>query len=170
MMRALLTATLLLLLSACATTPAPIARGPFTSVSLKQALSNETVGSRVRWGGMIVSVAPLKTESCFEILSRPLERDGEPQPTDQTEGRFIACGAGFYDPAAYPAGREITFVGSVLPPAACKIGAYEFSCPRVAIETLYLWPKREPYSYRYYDYRYDPFWSPWPYRHPYWHY
>ena len=166
MIRALLTASLLLLLAACAATPTPIARGPFTPVSLKQALSNEAVGSRVRWGGMIISVAPLKTESCFEILSRPLDSDGEPKQTDQTEGRFIACGAGFYDPAAYPAGREITFVGSVQAPAECKIDAYEFSCPRLAIESLHLWPKLEPHYYRYYD----PFWGPWPYRYPYWLY
>jgi outer membrane lipoprotein len=166
MIRALLAASLLLQLTACATTPAPIAKGPFTPVSLKQALSNEAVGSRVRWGGMIVSVAPLKTESCFEILSRPLDSDGEPKQTDQTEGRFIACGAGFYDPAAYPSGREITFVGSVQAPAECKIGTYEFSCPRLAIESLHLWPKLESHYYRYYD----PFWGPWPYRYPYWLY
>jgi outer membrane lipoprotein len=166
MIRALLAASLLLQLTACATMPAPIAKGPFTPVSLKQALSNEAVGSRVRWGGMIVSVAPLKTESCFEILSRPLDSDGEPKQTDQTEGRFIACGAGFYDPAAYPSGREITFVGSVQAPAECKIGTYEFSCPRLAIESLHLWPKLESHYYRYYD----PFWGPWPYRYPYWLY
>jgi outer membrane lipoprotein len=166
MTRTLLAATLPLLLAACATTPAPIARGPFTPLSLKQALSNEAVGSRVRWGGMIISVAPLKTESCFEILSRPLNSDGEPKRTDQTEGRFIACGARFYDPAAYPAGREITFVGNVQAPAECKIGPYEFSCPRIAIESLHLWPKLEPYYYRYYD----PYWGSWPYRYPYWPY
>jgi len=89
MIRALLATALLLLLTACATTPTAISRGPFSPVSLKQALSNEAEGSRVRWGGMIVSVAPLKTESCFEILSRPLDSDGEPKQTDQTEGRFI---------------------------------------------------------------------------------
>jgi outer membrane lipoprotein len=153
-------------LAACATTPLPIAQGPFASLSLKQALSGEAVGSRVRWGGMIISVAPLKTESCFEILSRPLDSDGEPKQTDQTEGRFIACGTGFYDPAAYPAGREITLVGRVQAAASCKIGTVEFSCPRIAIESLHLWPKLEPYYYR----CYDPFWGPWPYRHPYWPY
>lgn len=163
MIRALLATALLPLLTACATMPAPIDNGPFTPISLKQALSNEAVGSRVRWGGMIVSVAPLKTESCFEILSRPLDIYGEPNQTDQTEGRFIACGAGYYDPAAYPVGREITFVGSVQAPAECKIGTYEFSCPRLAIETLHLWPKLEPYYYRFFD----PYWGPRPYRSPY---
>jgi len=165
MIRALLSAALLLLLTACATTPSPIARGPFTPLSLKQALSSEAAGSRVRWGGMLISVAPLKAESCFEVLSRPLDSDGAPKQTDQTEGRFITCGAGFYDPAAYPAGREITFIGSVQAPAACMIGAVEFGCPRLAIESLYLWPKPEPRHYYY-----DPFWGPWPYRYPYWRY
>ena len=166
MIRALLAAALPLLLTACATTPSPIARGPFAPLSLKQAESSEAAGSRVRWGGIIISVAPLKTETCFEILSRPLDSGGEPKRTDQTEGRFIACGTGFYDPAAYPAGREITFVGSVQATSACRIGTYEFSCPRLAIESLYLWPKPEPYYFRYYA----PFWGPWPYRHPYWPY
>lgn len=166
MTRALFATTLLLVLSACATTPAPIARGPFTPLTLKQAQTGEAAGSRVRWGGMIISVAPLKTETCFEVLSRPLDSDGEPQRTDQTEGRFIACGAGIYDPAAYPAGRAITFVGSVQAATVCKIGTVEIACPRLAIESLYLWPKLEP-RYYYYDPFYDPFWGPWPYRYPY---
>lgn len=167
MPRALPAAALLLLLAACATTPAPIAQGPFTPLTLKQAQTGEAAGSRVRWGGVIISVAPLKTETCFEVLSRPLDSDGEPRRTDQTEGRFIACGTGFYDPAAYPAGREITFVGSVQAATVCRIGATEFGCPRLAIESIYLWPKPEP---RYYYY--DPFWDPWPYRYryPYWPY
>ncbi|MGE5027440.1 MAG: Slp family lipoprotein [Betaproteobacteria bacterium] len=166
MIRALLATASLLLLTACATTPTPISRGPFTPLSLKQAQSGEAAGSRVRWGGMIISVAPQKSETCFEVLSRPLDGDGEPKPTDQTEGRFIACGTGFYDPAAYPAGREITFVGSVQSSTVCKIGTVDFSCPSLAIESLYLWPKPEP-RYYYYDPFYDPFWGPWPYRYPY---
>lgn len=169
MIRALLATAFLLLLTACATTPSPIAQGPFTPLSLKQAQTSEAAGSRVRWGGMIISVAPHKTETCFEVLSRLLDSDGEPKRTDQTEGRFIACGTGFYDPAAYPAGRDITFVGSVQAATVCRIGAVEFSCPRLAIESLYLWPKLEP-RYYYYDPFYDPYWGPWPYRYRYWPY
>lgn len=167
MIRPLLCALPLLLLTACATVPPSIARGPFAPISPQQAQTSEMTGTRVRWGGMIISVVPLKSETCFEVLSRPLDSDGEPQSTDQTEGRFMACGSGFYDPAAYPSGRKITFVGSVQAPAECKIGEYTLRCPRLAIESLHLWPKLEPYYY--YQY-YDPFWGSWPYRHPYWPY
>lgn len=164
MIRSVLAATLLLLLSACATTPAPIAQGPFAPLALKQADKDEAAGTRVRWGGIIISVTPLKDKTCFEVLSRPLGSGGEPKRTDRTEGRFVACGAGFYDPAAYPAGREMTFVGTVQAPTVCRIGEYEHRCPRLEIESLHLWPKEEFYAPHYYC---DPFWGPpWPYRYP----
>lgn len=169
MIRPLLSATLLLLLTACATVPPSISRGPFSPVSLKQAQTGEIKGTRVRWGGMIISVAPLKSGTCFEVLSRPLDSSGEPQRTDLTEGRFMACSTEFYDPAAYPAGRSITFVGTLQAPTECKIGEYALRCPRLEIESLYLWPRLETYNY-YYPYYYDPFWGSWPYRHPYWRY
>lgn len=155
---------LALLLSACATTPRPIAGGPFAVVSQQEAQAGRAAESRVRWGGTIINVTPVPNETCFEVLSRPLDTEGEPLDTDQTEGRFIACRAGFLDPAAYPAGRGITFVGTLRPPAECKIGAHQFRCARLTIESLYLWPKRVVR----YPYYFDPFWDPWPYRHPYW--
>lgn len=168
MNRLILSTALLLLLTACATVPPSIDRGPFSSVPLKQAQTGETTGTRVRWGGMIISVAPSKSGTCFEVLSRPLDSSGEPQRTDQTEGRFMACSKDFYDPAAYPAGRSITFVGTLQAPAECKIGEYAQPCPRLEIESFHLWPKLEPYNY-YYPY-YDPFWGSRPYRYPYWMY
>lgn len=137
-----LAAVVLLVLPSCATSPLPIAQGQLAPLSLQQAQASESVGARVRWGGMIVSVMPLKSETCFEVLSRPLDGNGEPEPTDQTQGRFIACGTGLHDPAAFPAGREITFVGSVHSVARCKIGEFDQHCPRIAFESHHLWPKR----------------------------
>jgi outer membrane lipoprotein len=156
-----------LLFAGCATAPAYITTGPFSAFTPQTAQEAKAVGERVRWGGTIISVTPLKAETCFEILSRPLDSDGEPKSTDATEGRFLACGAGFYDPAAYPAGRSLTVVGKIQPATTCKVGEYSYPCPRVAIESLYLWPQRQ-YYYPY-PYYYDPFWDPyWPYyRHRY---
>lgn len=159
---------LALLLSACATTPRPIVTGPIAIVSQPEAQGGRAVESRVRWGGTIISVTPVPNETCFEVLSRPLDAEGEPLDTDRTEGRFIACRAGFLDPAAYPAGRGITFVGTVRPPIECKIGAHQFRCAGLKVEALYLWPKRVVHTPYYFDPFWDPWPNPWPYGHPYW--
>lgn len=164
MTRTLYSLAPLLLLAACATAPLPAAKGQVSELTLQQAQTKEAVGTRVRWGGMIVSVMPLKSESCFEVLSRPLDSGGEPRLTDQTDGRFIACGAEFRDPAAYPAGRAISFVGTVQAATTCRIGEFDQRCPRLTIESLYLWPQVQPH------YHYDPLWGPRPMRFRYWPY
>ncbi len=161
MSRSLLSLALLFLLASCATTPLPVAQGQLSQLTLRQAQASESMGTRVRWGGMIVSVMPLKNETCFEVLSRALDSGGEPKLTDQTEGRFLACGTEFRDPAAFPAGRAISFVGTIQATVTCKIGEFDQRCPRITIESLYLWPQAQPTYY-------DPFWGPRPffrYRH-----
>lgn len=157
-----------LVLVGCATVPVPLTRGPFADLTPKTALESGTIGQKVRWGGEIVSASPRPKETCFEILSRPLDGEARPKQTDETYGRFLGCADGFYDPAAYPANREITVVGTVQPAVTLRIGEYEYHAPRVEIRQLYLWPKWEvvAYPYRYYD----PFWDPWRYPWPYYRY
>lgn len=153
----------LLGLGACITTP-PLAvnEGVFATAPMSAAAGKGAVGKRVKWGGIIISVAPGQKETCLEILSRPLDSDGEPLAVDATEGRFIACSPPLNDPAALPLGRRLTVAGTVQSPVACKIGNYEGRCPRVDIEALHLWPKRQYTPWPCY---YDPFWG--PYRYPY---
>lgn len=169
MLRFLLILFIPLLFAGCATVPTALEGGPFADLTPKAALESEATGQRVRWGGSIVSVAPRRTETCFEILSRPLDGQSRPKQIDETYGRFLACASGFYDPAAYPIGREMTVIGTVQSPATLKIGEYEYRAPRVEVQRLYLWPKREiAYPSRYYDPFWDPWWGPWPYyRYPY---
>jgi outer membrane lipoprotein len=61
---------------------------------------------------------------------------------DRSEGRFIACRAGFYDPAVFTAGREVTIAGTVTGFEARRIGDYDYRYPRVAADVIYLWPER----------------------------
>lgn len=155
-----------LTLAACATLPLPINEGVFSGETPLSALEQDAIGQRVRWGGAIISVAPSRAETCFEILSRPLDHEGEPRQVDATEGRFVACSGQFFDPAAYPNGRHLTVSGTVQAPVTCKIGDYERRCSRIKIEALHLWAKRE---YPRGPYYYDPFWGsrhawPWHYR------
>jgi outer membrane lipoprotein len=154
---------LALALAGCAATPRQLAVGPFDELTVAEAQRREAAGARVRWGGVIVGVTPRKEDTCIEVGSRRLDRQGRPQRGDESEGRFLACAPGFYDPAVYAKGRALTVVGTLRESVVRKIGEYDYTYPVVAAEQVHLWPKRprvQP-SYLYYD----PFWGPyWPYR------
>jgi outer membrane lipoprotein len=166
-----------LVLTACPAPP-PAITNDFAPIDPAEVREQRIVGERVRWGGLIVSVQPAEAETCFEILHRPLDAQARPRITDTTGGRFLACAPGFYDPAAYPAGREITATGVLQEPATLRIGEFRYQAPRVQIERLHLWPERVarvPPYYRdpFWDpwYRWDPWypWHRWPYRSPFHH-
>lgn len=152
----------ILLASGCASTPEPL-RGEFPAVNPQQAQTESTTGQRVRWGGEIISATPRQNETCMEILGRALENDtARPVTSDNTQGRFIACAPGFYDPGVYAKGREITVVGTLGEPVSQKIGEYDYRYPHVAVEQLYLWAERLDYNGYpggppYYGPFYDPF-------------
>jgi outer membrane lipoprotein len=147
----------LLVPSACARPPGGL-RGSFAPVAPRDALERGSVGERVRWGGKIVSTNPGKDSTCFEILSKPLDRQARPVDTDETFGRFVACAAGFYDPAVYAPGREVTVVGTLAAPTSRQVGEYEYRYPVVQAETVHLWPRRRDYVV--YDPWHDPWWGP----------
>lgn len=149
-----------LLLAACASTPPPLAGGPFAEVGHEQALGEEGLGAEVRWGGSIVTVTPEEQQTCFEVISHPLDRRGRPRDTDTTAGRFLACAEGFFDPAIYTYGREVTVVGRVVAPETGKVGGYTYRYPRLAAETVYLWPERLADDWG--GYYWGPYWYPYP--------
>ena len=157
-------------LCGCAAPPAVLSGGVFSAVTVQDAQVRDLGGERVRWGGSIVATTPGKDETCFEVVSRPLDREARPRYTDESDGRFLACAPGFFDPAVYSTGREISVVGTLQTVTLGKIGEYDYRYPRVAAEHIFLWPKREaaqayyvaepwvgPFWYPY------PYWGPWPY-------
>jgi len=141
------------LLAGCATAPKPL-QGSFASQSPQQAAAS---GERVRWGGSVIEVEPQATRTCFQVLGRPLASNGRSHEVDASEGRFLACRAGFYDPAVFTAGREVTVVGSADGSESRTVGDYPLDLPRVAAEAIHLWPQRVDTRYRYAPYH---FWSP----------
>jgi outer membrane lipoprotein len=156
----------LLALSGCAIVPTPIAGKDFAAVTPQQATAQNAHGTRVRWGGEIIKVEPKSDETCFEVLSRSLYADARPNRRDESDGRFIACGHGFYDPEVYKKGRDLTITGAVGGTEQRLVGQHEYTYARVDADGVYLWPKRV-YPQPYYDpwgpSFYDPFWGP-----PYW--
>jgi outer membrane lipoprotein len=129
------------LLSACVTTPRPL-QGEYAAVLPAQAASQGNTGTRVRWGGQVVAVHNEAARSCFEVVGKTLSADGRPQMRDRSEGRFIACRTGFYDPAVFTAGREVTIGGTVSGFENRRIGDYDYRYPLVDAEVVYLWPER----------------------------
>ncbi len=160
---------LLALVSACATAPEPL-RGEFSGVTPQTA--QNAVGQHVRWGGKLIKTTPGRSETCFEILSYPLNENARPIEGDNTQGRFITCAPGFYDPDVYANGRAVTVVGTVSTPINGKVGDYDYRYPQVAAQTVRLWPV-QPKVYAAPPY-YDPFFDPFypfgygPYRHRHW--
>ena len=148
-----------LALGACATVPKPL-EGTFNDVSTANAQQGGAPGAKVRWGGEIIKTEPGPQQTCFFVLSEPL--DSQARPTGgrdgQTQGRFVACRDGFYDPEVFTRGREITVTGTVHGAVSQKVGDFDYAYPRVEADVVYLWPKQV--AYRYPPGYYDPFWGP----------
>jgi outer membrane lipoprotein len=138
-------------LAGCARPPAAL-QGTYPPLTVADAQRQAGVGERVRWGGEIVNATPEAAQTCFEIVSKTLDREARPGGGDDSFGRFLACAPGFYDPAIYAVGRDVTVVGAVQPMASGKVGDADYSFAKVQAETVYLWPKRElvrPVAYPY---------------------
>lgn len=156
-LRAFTTLTLaatILALAGCATAPKPL-RGEFSPLVPAQAAASGQVGDLIRWGGRIIAVTPTPQETCFEILGRELSNKARPVlKADQSQGRFLACRAGFYDPAIFTTERDVTITGRITGFETRQIGEYEYRYPQIAAEVIYLWPQLSEQR-AYYN---DPFW------------
>jgi len=148
-----------LTLSACTSIPEQL-KGEYTPLS-PEVTSEKDMETPVRWGGVLLETRPESDFTCFEILSKTLEKSMRPKNSDQSSGRFIACKPGFYDPEVFEKGREVTLTGNVIHIDIRKVGEYDYHFPVVDIEFLSLWPKRR--NVNHYDF-YGP------YRPYYWHY
>lgn len=152
-------------LAGCATAPKPL-QGSFAPLAPAQASDSQAVGDAVRWGGRIVKVMPDARATCFEILGRDLSSSARPTrlDTDVSNGRFIACRSGFYDPEIFTDEREVTVTGRIEGYEMRPIGEYEYRYPRVAADVIYLWPERraDPFYYQHPS-PFFPMYRPWGY-------
>lgn len=144
-----------LALGACATAPKPL-QGEFATSNPQD---SAPAGATVRWGGEIITVEPKPDATCFQILARDLYASARPRPGDTSRGRFLACRGGFYDPAVFTVGRDVTVVGALAGTESRRIGEFDYPLPRVDANVVYLWPERPLYDHHYY-YRPDPFFYP----------
>lgn len=150
---------LALSLVSCATTPPePLAGNDFMPILPHTAQSDpRVVGTKVRWGGIITRVKPGKSDTCFHIVSHTLDDSGRPLDDDRSDGRFIACANGFFDPTIYAVKRQITVIGILQVPSIGHVGDMSYVYPRVAASVVYLWPKDSPNTP--YEMGMDPYWN-----------
>jgi len=162
-----LTAITVTLVAACTSIPTQL-QGEYAEVSPAD-VQPDVFGSSVRWGGVLVDTRNEKDRTCFEVLSRELDRSMRPRPEDRTAGRFIACTSGFHDPEIYANGREVTITGQIKNVETRKIEEFDYRYPVLEITDLVLWEERDDVIV--YDGFYDPFYYSyfwWGY--PYWGY
>ena len=151
----------LLLMSGCTTIPEQL-KGEYSPLTPDQT-TDKDLQTPIRWGGVILETRPEDNYTCFEILSRELEKSMRPENTDQAHGRFIACKPGFYDPEVFEKEREVTLTGKIIHIDVRKVGEFDYHFPVVDIEFMSLWPKRRPRVYYNYFGPYDPFYWHYPY-------
>jgi len=150
-----------LLISACTTIPEQL-EGEYTSLNPENATEKE-IGTPIRWGGVVLETRPEVNHTCFEILSKQLEKSMRPANEDQSSGRFVACKRGFYDPEVFEKGREVTVIGKLIHIDVRKVGEYDYHFPVLDIEFMSLWPERRARAH--YDYygAYRPYYWHYPY-------
>ena len=122
--RPLTLVTAIALLGGCATIPKPL-EGTYTDVSTASAAQGGASGTRVRWGGEIIKTEPGPQQTCFYLLSRPLDSQARPilRNAGESQGRFVACREGFYDPEVFIRGRELTVTGTLHGIVSEKVGS-----------------------------------------------
>ncbi len=149
-----------LLLAGCSSTPEAL-KGAYPDLA-PEATTARDIGRDVRWGGVILDAMPDPQQTCFEVLSRDLDRSFRPRAEDLTEGRFIACRAGFLDPEVFAKGREITLTGTVRALDRRKVGEFEYQYPVLAARFITMWPERpDVIINNYHDpWYWGPYWGP----------
>ena len=161
----------LMLLSACSTHIPPEIKAPLAGPGIGEVRdkADAYLSQKVRWGGVIVQTENKLDNSWVTVVSFPLDDDGEPQVSDQSNGRFIARFDEFVEPLVFSAEREITVVGTLLATETREVGEFAYEYPVVRVEHHYIWPVKEDPVYVDYPpyWWYDPWYRHYPYYYPY---
>lgn len=122
----------------------------------EETLSQDLSGPSVSWIGVIVESWRDGGDTCFRLskLARGAYMNGG-------ETMFIACPFGFYDAAAFPAGRELRVSGNLGGALPRLIGGQVYVLPFIAGASIELLPLRLPYygphRHEFAPYPCDPF-------------
>jgi outer membrane lipoprotein len=155
-----------LLVSACVSVPVQF-EGEYPELMPDQVTPAE-VRQKIRWGGVIIDTRVEANRTCFEMLSRQLQKSMRPEHEDQSNGRFIACKDGFHDPEVFTKGRELSITGVIEGIDVGKVDEFEYRYPIVKADFIVLWAKRPNVVIRNYGH-YGPYYWHHPF-YPYYRY
>lgn len=132
-----------LLLGACASTPSFDVKNVNTAITPNEAVAKISAlqGSRVLWGGVILSSKNLETGTHLEILAYPLNGRHRPRVDRDSVGRFIVEHGGYLETVDYAPGRELSLIGVLSGTKEGKIDAAITIYPVVTAQQIHLWPK-----------------------------
>jgi outer membrane lipoprotein len=103
--------------------------------------SGNYIGSKVLWGGMLISITNLETGSQLEVLGYPLQTNQCPDVDQDPLGRFLVIYQEFLEPIDYAPGRVVTVTGKFDQVRKGQVGATEYVYPVVNAESVHLWSK-----------------------------
>ena len=133
-MRRLILLLSVLLLTACATKPAPES-GP----TPRQVQAAGTAQGAAHWGGQIVTVKNLRDRTLIEVLAYPLAENGRPLADQAAQGRFLVERSGFLEPREYTTQRLLEARGELVGFADGKVGEAPYRFPILVADELRLW-------------------------------
>lgn len=138
----LMIAAVVLLLSACATTPPIDIAGVDKNLIPDRALANIDAarGQRVVWGGMIVNTKNLKDTTEVEVLGLPLGSDTRPDRSGTPQHRFLLVRQGYLEPSDYRNGRLVSATGTIEGTRNGQVGEAAYTYPVLSTDQIYLWP------------------------------
>lgn len=142
--RFILLSLAVLMLGACAGGPRFKTEGVDAAISPQRAVAEgETLrGSKVLWGGVIITSANLADTTQIELLAYPLDDEQWPVQSEQPpQGRFIIRHPGYLETSEYAPGRVLTVIGSLDGIQHGTVGEAEYRYPVVSPDKLHLWPK-----------------------------
>lgn len=129
------------ILGACASSPFKL-EGVNRSLTPAQANATQAYqGQTALWGGLIISSRNLKDSSEIEVLSYPLDEQGEPNRAGSAQGRFLIKHDGYLETAQYAAGRWLSVLGTVQGPEQGKVGSADYRFAVIRSRQLHLWPE-----------------------------
>ncbi len=133
----------LLLAAGCASGPQFKTEGVATGLTPREAPGRgaDIVGTRVLWGGVIVSGTNLENATRLEVLGYPLDDSQEPETDRSPVGRFLVIEQGYLETADYAPGRRVTVVGPITAMREGKIGESPYTYPVVDPDRMHLWPR-----------------------------
>ena len=129
------------------------------------------ISKKVRWGGVILDTENKQDASSLTIVAFPLNKDGEPQVSDQSTGRFIAVVDAFLEPTVFSRDREITVTGTLLKTQTLNVGEFAYEYPVVQVKHYHIWPEKADPTYADYPpyWWYDPWYPYYPFYYPYYY-